>query len=411
MVRSHGRLTSLAVERARKPGLYADGGGLYLQVSGVRGRSWIFRFMIRGKARSMGLGSFPSVPLAAARAAASECRRELQAGIDPITAREARKVEGQLAEARGVTFKACCEAYIKDNKSQWRNARHLQQWQNSLSTYAYPILGPLPVQKVDAPLIRQVLAPIWEAKSATASRLRGRLESVLDYATALEYRKGDNPARWRGNLENTLPKPSKLAPVEHHAALPYTEIGEFIAELRAQEGVPARALEFAILTAARTGEVLGAQTAEFDLSAGMWKIPAARIKGGREHRIPLSKPAAAIVADMIKVHGGTFVFPGSRYGRPPYPGAILKLLKRMGRDGITVHGFRSTFRDWAGEMSGFAREVVERSLAHVMGDKTEASYARGDLLEKRRRLMDEWAQYCSAPFAGGKVLPLRRSSE
>jgi integrase len=411
MVRSHGRLTSLAVERARKPGLYADGGGLYLQVSGVRGRSWIFRFMIRDKARSMGLGSFPSVPLAAARAAASECRRELQAGIDPITAREARKVEGLLAEARGVTFKAYCEAYIRDNKSQWRNARHFQQWQNSLSTYAYPILGLLPVQKIDAPLIRQVLAPIWEAKSATASRLRGRLESVLDYATALEYRKGDNPARWRGHLENTLPKPSKLASVKHHAALPYTEIGEFMAEIRAQEGVPARALEFAILTGARTGEVLGAQPAEFDLSAGIWKIPAARIKGGREHRIPLSAPAAAIVADMIKIHGGAFVFPGSRYGKPPYPGAILKLLKRMGRDRLTVHGFRSTFRDWAGEMTGFAREVVERSLAHVMGDKTEASYARGDLLEKRRRLMDEWAQYCSAPFVDGNVLPLRRNSD
>ena len=411
MSRSGGRLSALAVSRARKPGLYPDGNGLYLQVSGTNGRSWLLRYMRAGKAHAIGLGALKNVSLASARAAAQECRQMIGAGLDPIEVRKAGKARGKLEEAQAMSFKACAEAYIAGHRAQWRSATHAAQWHGTLATYAYPVLGAVPVQKIDVGLVVKVLQPIWVAKTETASRLRGRIENVLDWAKAHGYRQGENPALWRGHLDKILPRRTKVRTVQHHAAIPYQEVGAFMSELRSQEGVAARALEFTILTAARTGEVLGARPAEFDLVEAVWTVPATRIKGGKNHRVPLGARAAAIVADMMSNHRGAFVFPGSRPATPLHRGAIWKILKNIGRADVTVHGFRSTFRDWVAEQTGYPRELAEMALAHVIENKVESAYRRGDLLEKRRRLMDEWANYCSAPLVGGKDLPLRRASD
>jgi len=333
------------------------------------------------------------------------------AGSDPIEVKKAGKARGKLEEAQAMSFKSCAEAYIAGHRAQWRSATHAAQWHGTLATYAYPVLGAVPVQKIDVGLVVKVLQPIWVAKTETASRLRGRIENVLDWAKAHGYRQGENPASWRGHLDKILPRRTKLRTVQHHAAIPYQEIGAFMSELRSQEGVSARALEFTILTAARTGEVLGARPAEFDLVEATWTVPATHIKGGKNHRVPLGARAAAIVADMMSNHREAFVFPGSRPTTPLYRGAIWKILKQIGRPDVTVHGFRSTFRDWVAEQTAYPRELAEMALAHTIESKVEGAYRRGDLLEKRRQLMQAWAEYCSAPFVGGKVLPLRRSSE
>lgn len=395
MGRQIDRLSARRVATLRRAGYYPDGGNLWLQVSAAGSRSWIFRFTLNARAREMGLGSLDTFPLSEARARAKECRKQLDAGIDPIEARNAQRAQRQLEDARTLTFAQCAEKYIQAHRRGWRNAKHASQWKNTLKTYADKLIGSLPVQAVDTALVVRILEPIWHTKPETASRVRGRIESILDWATARTLRSGDNPARWRGHLENLLPAQSKIRAVQHHAALPYADLGDFIVKLREQEGTAARALEFVILTAARTGEAIGAQWREFDLEAKTWAVPAERMKMRREHRVPLS-PRALKLLNGFEGSAGEFVFPGARAGKALSNMAMLELLKRMDRPDLTVHGFRSTFSDWVAECTAYPWEVREAALAHAKGDKVEAAYQRGDLFDKRRRLMNEWARFCEA---------------
>ncbi len=407
------RLNALAASRAKKRGMYPDGNGLYLQVAASGAKSWVYRFMLNGVARWMGLGPFDAVPLADARVKALEARRLRLAGVDPIKARAGARTEARLEAARSITFKDAAEAYMEAHKAGWRSPKHAEQWRNTLETYAYPVFGSLPVQGVDVALVMKVLGPIWATKTETASRVRGRIESVLDWASARGYRLGENPARWRGHLENLLPRRSRVQRVKHHPALPYGEVGAFMVGLRRQEGAAASVLEFLILTACRTGEVTGARWGEFNIEEALWTIPAERIKSGRQHRVPLSLAARAIINSMQKVrateHGDGLVFPGGKRGRTLSSMVLLALLKRMGRSDITVHGFRSTFRDWAAERTNYPREVAEMALGHAVGDRVEAAYRRGDLFEKRRKMMDAWADYCGTVHEVGadKVVPIK----
>jgi len=412
MARVIGKLSIPKISKAKKPGLYSDGGGLYLNVGPTGGKSWIFRFMLRGKAREMGLGPLHTISLSDARELAIECRKKLLKGIDPLEDRNAERSARQLEAASAITFKDCAGKYIAANRSGWRNGKHADQWENTLTSYAYPVIGNLSVAAVDTGHVTKILEPIWNVKTETASRLRGRIEMVLDYATTHRWRAGENPARWRGHLENVLPKRSKVAKVEHHAALPWKEIGAFMPKLTAEEGIAALALRFAILTAARTGETIGARWPEIDLTEKVWTVPGERMKAGREHRVPLSADAVAILNEVAKLKSDNsgHLFPGRNEGKPLSNMAFLALLRRMGRDDITAHGFRSTFRDWAGE-TGRPDDIAEAALAHGKDDKTVAAYQRGDLLERRRRLMDDWAAFCSRPFAaGGKVVELHSGS-
>ncbi len=397
------RLTAKAIEKKSVPGYYADGGGLYLQVAPAGTKSWIFRYALSGRPREMGLGSLNAVSLAQARAKAQDCRGLLVEGVDPIAARDAKRTRAKLEEARAITFRDAAERYIKAKREGWGNAKHATQWENTLATYAYPTIGSLAVADVDTGLIVRVLEPIWTAKPETASRVRGRIEAILDWARVRGYRQGENPGRLRGHLEHLLPEQANDE--RHHAALPYEEIGAFVAELRKrEEAVAARALEFAILTATRTGEVIGAKPAEFDLEQALWIVPAERMKGRkgkrREHRVPLSPRVVEIVREQLKA-GGDYVFPLSNM-------AMLMLLRRMGRSDLTVHGLRSTFKDWASERTAFPNIVSEAALAHGVKDKAEAAYRRGTLFAKRQQLMNAWAAYCDQ--AKGKVLPLRESA-
>jgi integrase len=399
------------VKNLNAAGTYADGGGLYVQVREGRtgsllSKSWIFRFTLRGRAREMGLGSLRDVSLLEARKRAAMCREQLSAGIDPIEARTGAVVQARIAAARATTFKVAAEAFIEANKPGWRNPKHGDQWTNTLTEYAFPVLGPLPVQDVDTNLVLKVLEPIWTTKTVTADRVRQRIEAVLDAAKARGQRSGDNPARWNGHLENLLPRRSKVHKVTHHPALPYVELPDFLQRLRKQLGVAPRALEFLLLSAARTAEVIGARWTEIDVQKAMWTVPANRIKGEKEHRVPLCEPALAIIAEAEKIREDEFVFPGGKKGKGLSNNALLKLLERMKRSDITVHGFRSTFRDWAAERTNFPREVAEMALAHSVGDKVEAAYRRGDLFDKRRRLMEAWARYCTAPTSAAAVVPI-----
>ena len=399
MSRQIGKLSAIAVSRLKTKGVYPDGGGLNLRITASGGKSWILRFMLDGKAREMGLGAFHAVTLAEARNKAAECRKLLSDGFDPIDARNATQAQIKLVAARAQTFRQCAEAYIEAHKSSWRNAKHGQQWGNTLATYVYPVMGDLAVQDINVAFVLKVLEPIWYEKTETASRVRSRIETVLDWATAREYRQGENPARWRGHIENLLPRPSRVQRVTHQPALPYNQIGDFMAELKEQNGTAPLAMAFAILTAARTGEVIGATWREIDLENKVWIVPANRIKGGREHRVPLSAPALHILEALKKEHqliadGSQWVFVGQKAGRALSNMAMLMLLKRMKRQYITVHGFRSSFRDWSAEQTHFAREIAEAALAHISGNKVELAYRRGDLFDKRRDLMDEWASYC-----------------
>ena len=408
MARSIGKLTAMAITQAKRRGYYGDGGGLFLQLSVSGAKSWVFRFKESGRLREMGLGPTHTVSLAEARQKALECRKVRLDGHDPIEARKAERMKAKLDAAKAMTFEACAERYIAAHKAGWKNDKHAAQWPATLGTYVHPVFGSLPVQAVDVGLVMKAIEPIWTAKPETASRVRGRIESILDWAAARGYRQGENPARWRGHLENLLPKKTKVRRVEHHAALPYPEIAAFMAELRQQEGVAARALEFAILTAARTGEVIGARWDEINTPERLWTVPAERMKGGREHRVPLSDAALEILEDLTKAREGDFVFPGSRMGRPISNMAMLMLLRRMGRGDLTTHGFRSSFRDWAAERTTFPAEVAEMALAHVVSDKVEAAYRRGDLFLKRRQLSDAWAKFCAAAPASGRIVPLRQ---
>jgi len=397
MARTIGKLTALAVDKSKRRGYYGDGGGLFLQVGVSGSKSWVFRFKEAGKLHEMGLGATHTIGLAEARERARECRRLRLDGIDPIEARKVARAQARLAAAKAVTFKNCAERYIASHQAGWRSLAHAAQWPSTLGRYVYPVFGSLPVQAIDVGLVLKALEPIWTAKPETAGRVRGRIESVLDWATSRGYRQGDNPARWRGHLENLLPTKSKVRRVKHHAALPYAEIGEFIAQLKQQEGVAAQALEFTILTAGRTGEVIGSRWSEISLAERLWTIPAERMKAGKEHRVPLSDAARAILEQMQAIRQDDFVFPGGKTKRPISNMAMAMTLRRMGRDDLTVHGFRSTFRDWAAERTDVPREVAEMALAHAVGDKVEAAYRRGDLFEKRRQLMDAWSRFCTAP--------------
>lgn len=373
-------------------------------------KSWIFRYMKNGKAREMGLGPVRDVSVAEAREHASACRKLLLDGKDPIDARKAVRQAEALAHAKTVTFAECAESYIESHKTGWKNDKHVSQWRNTLRDYAFPYLENLSVGAIDTGLVMKCLEPIWVAKPETASRVRGRIESILDWAKARGYRQGENPATWRGHLDHLLPRSSKVAAVRHHPALPYAEIGKFMKDLRGQTGIAASALEFTILTAARTDESLGAPWCEFDLENAVWIIPAKRMKMKREHRVPLSKPVLDILQRMAALRISDYVFPGAKQNRPLSNMAMLELLKRMGRKGITVHGFRSTFRDWTAELTSYPREVAEMALAHTVGNDVEEAYRRGDLLMKRYKLMEDWAAYCDhVPAKAGKnIVPIRK---
>lgn len=387
------KLNQMTVTRLKEPGLYADGGGLYLQITKTGVKSWLFRYMREGKARGMGLGPLRTVGLADARAKALDCRRQLLDGNDPLDKKKEQRVQQQIAAAKAITFEACATKFIEAHRASWKNAKHADQWTNTLTTYAYPVFESLPVSAIDTTHVMKVLEPIWTTKSETAGRLRGRIESVLDWATVRGYRSGENPARLKGHLDTLLPRLSRVRKVKHHPALPYAELPAFMEALRLEEGIAARALEFLILTATRTNEVIGATWDELSIAERAWIIPADRMKMRKEHRIPLSDQAVAIIKAMEGVKQNDYVFPGARYNKPLSNMAMLQLLERMKRSDITVHGFRSTFRDWAGETTHFPREVCEAALAHGLKDKAEAAYARGDLFVKRGALMQEWAGY------------------
>ncbi|MEE9588856.1 MAG: integrase arm-type DNA-binding domain-containing protein, partial [Hyphomicrobiaceae bacterium] len=408
MGRSIHRLTAVKVSSLRKSGYYSDGGGLYLRVKPSGSKSWVYRFMLAGRRRDAGLGRYPSVGLARAREKAEESRRLVVGGIDPIEQRAAQRETERLEAARAITFEECAKAYIESHEAGWRNPKHRQQWRNTLSAYVFPTMGSQSVSAIDTDMVLAVLSPIWTTKPETASRVRGRIEAILDWARVRGYRDGENPARWRGCLKHLLPAKSKVHTVEHHAALPYVEIGQLMAELREQTSDSAKALQFLVLTATRTGETLGARWDEIDLLTKLWVIPAERMKGGTTHRVPLSPRAIAIIKEMAEIRQSDFVFAGAKQGRPLSSMALAMLLRRMGHGDITVHGLRSSFRDWAAETTNFPNHVVEMALAHAVGDKVEAAYRRGDMFDKRKRLMDVWATFCGRR-ASANVVPLHRA--
>jgi integrase len=439
MARAIEKLTAKGIEKAKKPGYYGDGAGLYLQVSASGSKSWIFRYKLAGKLTKtgkvknteMGLGAYPTFSLAEARERAGAQRKLLADDIDPIAARTAAKQTAIAAAARALTFEQCASRYIGSKEAEWKSAKHAAQWRSTLASYAgcvglleeaerealdqeraeqkkrgepVPTMGAMWVKDIDLPHVLETLEPIWRTKTETASRLRSRIELVLDWATAGKYREGPNPARWRGHLDKLLPRPSKVAKVEHHPALPIDDMGAFMERLRSLDGMGARALEFAILTAARSGEVRGATWREFDLDAGVWKVPAARMKAGREHRIPLSAAAVSLLRSLPGGAAGDVAFPGVK-GQPLSDMTLTKVCRRMDIEGVP-HGFRSTFRDWTSERTSYPHEMAEMALAHAVGDKVEAAYRRGDLFEKRRRMMEDWANFIAKPIESATVVPI-----
>ena len=403
-------LTAMRLKQPMANGRHRDGEvkGLYFRVVGDS-RSWMLRVVIDGKRCDLGLGSYPDVGLADAREKARAKRTAIAAGINPLAEKRAKAEADRVERAKAKTFEDCAAAYIEDQKAGWKNEKHAKQWTATLETYAYPKFGKVSVASVDTALVLEVLRPLWGSKTETASRLRGRIEKVLDWAKVSGYCDGENPARWRGHLDKILKPRAKVQKVEHHAALPYAHIGGFMTDLRKRDGMSARALEFAILTAARSGEVRGATIGEFDLDSPSptWTIPRERMKADKEHRIPLAPAAVALLKALPKVEGSKFVFPAPRGGALSDM-ALTAVLKRMDRDDLTAHGFRSTFRDWAGEQTAYPREVIEHALAHQLKDKAEAAYQRGDLLEKRARLMDDWAKRCAqADNTSGNVVAIK----
>jgi integrase len=399
-------LKALEVAKIATPGLHFVGvvPGLALQVTPGGARSWTLRAVIGGKRRDMGLGNYPSVTLAMAHAKARDARELIRQGVDPIQRQQAAQSALRASMAEALTFKECAEKYIKTHRAGWRNAKHAQQWENTLAQHAYPIIGELMVRDVKLLQVLAVLEPIWTTTNETAVRLRGRIELVLDWAAARGLRDGLNPARWRGHLDKLLAKPSKVNNREHHAALPVGEMGAFMDRLRAASGMGARALEFCILTAARSGEVRGATWAEIDTDAKVWTVPAERMKAGKEHRVPLSSDALALLAGLTRMAGTELVFPAPRGGELSDM-TLAAVLRRMDVPAVP-HGFRSTFRDWASERTNYPRDVAEMALAHAIGDKVEAAYRRGDLFEKRRLMMDDWAAFLARADQPAKVIDI-----
>jgi integrase len=396
-----------ALIRARKPGRTRVAPNLFCRIAVGGTAAWVMRYRLDGRSRQMGFGSCTLITLNEAREMAHEARRLLAKGIDPLAERKAKKAQRKLDAAKAVTFQACAEAYIGAQRAGWRSAKHAGQWFATLGSYAYPVFGALPVQAVDTALVMKVLEPIWTTKPETASRLRGRIESVLDWAKVRGYREGPNPAIWRGHLSQLLPKLSKVHKVKHFAALAYKEVPDFMRELRGIEGFAARALEFTVLVAARTGEVRGARWCEINLADGVWTIPGSRMKSGREHRVPLSLRAIELLQALPRVERNDHVFAGEKRGESINDEIMLNLARRI-RPHVTVHGFRSSFRTWIAEMTGYPSEVAEMALAHTVGNAVEQVYRRSDLFDKRRRLMSEWSIFCSAsPREVGEVVSIR----
>ncbi len=406
MARKAKELGALEVGRLNSPGLHAVGGvaGLALQVTGKGARSWILRVLIGGKRRDMGLGGYPDVTLAGAKEAARAARLKIKEGTDPIKDAKAKRSALYAARATAMTFSEAAKAYIAVKESEWSNAKHGDQWRNTLATYAEPVIGNIFVRDIDQSHVLRVLEPIWLDKTETAKRVQGRIENILDWATASKFRQGDNPARWRGHLDMLLAKPGKIKNIEHHPALAMDDLGAFMVELRKQEGMGARALEFAILTAARSGEVRGATWSEIDLEDATWTIPADRMKMKREHRAALNAEAVTLLESLPRT--GDLVFPNSK-GDKLSDMTLTAVLRRMNRSDITAHGFRSTFRDWCSERTNYPRDVAEMALAHAIGDKVEAAYRRGDLFDKRRRMMKEWGKFSGKVQTAGTVTSIK----
>ena len=406
---SGGKLTNLRCTTAG-PGTHADGPGLYLQVRpGANGltRSWVYRYATAGKETWLGLGPFPLISLAAARRKAADARLLRLEGHDPLAQRRNQRASLNREQAKQTipTFDQCRDAYVASHQAGWRSVRHSREWARSLNAHVSPVFGSTPVDMIDTARVCKALEALWHSKTDTATRVRARIEAVLNWAQTRGYRAGENPARWRGHLANLLPARSKVAAIEHFAAMPYAEVPGLIAALRQREGISALALQFLVLTAARTGEVLGARWSEIDLAGRVWTIPAQRTKSGREHRVPLSSAAVAVLAHMQVIRIGEHVFPGQKRSALTET-ALYKFLRNSGCR-YTVHGFRSGFRDWAAERTAYPREVIEQSLAHRTGNATELAYMRSDQLEKRRRLMADWAAFCETPVTSGEVIPIR----
>ena len=379
------------------PGRHGDGRGLFLYVKPTGARSWVLRYQVQGRRRDLGLGAYPDVSLAIARDRAAEARRLIVEGEDPITKKQ---------QAKPKTFREAALELIDSKRPGWRNAKHAAQWTATLESYVFPKIGAVQVAKIETADVISTLTPIWAAKPETANRVRQRIEAVIDYASALGIRSDDNPARWRGHLDHLLPKPKKIRAVKHHPALPHAQIADFMTVLAQREGVAARALAFTILTAARSGETRGMIWGEVDLDAKVWTIPAGRMKAAKEHRVPLTDAAVYLLGQRPKgTPDDTLIFGSeAKPGRPISDMSMTAVLRRMERNDITVHGFRSTFRDWAGETTSFPREVIEAALAHGIKDKAEAAYARSDLFDKRRKLMEAWATIATAREVSANVI-------
>ncbi len=400
-------LSPIEVRRLILPGFHAVGGatGLYLQVSESGARSWVLRIKIGDKRRDIGLGSFVDVPLARAREKARERREEIERGIDPIAEKRAAKAALRSAAAKSVTFDEAARRVVAMKVQEFRNPKHAAQWSSTLTTYASPVVGKLPVEAIEFGHVTEILSPIWATKTETATRLRQRVEAVLDFATAHGLRSGPNPARWKGNLDAVLPKPAKLRKVQHHRALPIDDMPSFLAELRQRAGVAARCLEFVVLTACRSGEARGARRSEIDVKAKLWTIPPERMKAGKPHRVPLSDEAMALLGALPRIAGTDLLFPAPRGGGELSDVALLAVMRRMCVDAVP-HGMRSTFRDWTAERTAYPRDVAEMALAHAISDKVEAAYRRGELLEKRRRMMQDWARFVTTPRPRVEVIEL-----
>lgn len=405
MARQQNKLTAIQVKNLKAEGYHHDGAGLYLKVTTSGAKSWLFCYRFNGRSREMGLGSENQVSLAEARIRMQEARKILANKQDPLEIKKKAEAKARLEAAKNITFKECATAYIDAHKNGWRNDKTAQQWPRFFEKYVYTVIGHLPVDEIDLNLVLRILEPIWTKKTETADRLRSRIERILDWAKVRGYREGENPARWRGHLSNLLANPSKIHKVKHHKAMPHIEVGNFMERLKQQPGMDARVLAFTILTAVRTNEATQAHWEEIDLEKKLWVLSAERTKTGKEHRVPLSDEAIRVLHHAAHVAGldktqkySGWVFPSSKGHKAISNMAMLMLLRRMERKDITVHGFRSTFRDWTAERTNYPREVAEAALAHVVENKVEAAYLRSDLFDKRRKLMDAWARHCTTPI-------------
>lgn len=407
-------LGALAVSKLTQPGLHMVGGvaGLALQVSPTGARSWILRVMVGGKRREIGLGAYSQkgMGVAEARAKALQLREDIEQGIDPVLQKKEAASRLRASQALEITFEEAAKQFINAKSHEWKNAKHGEQWKNTLAEYAHKTLGKMLVRHITREHVLQVLEPIWTEKTETASRVRGRIENVLDWSRVKGFRSGDNPAAWRGNLDHLLSRPSKTKTVRNHPALPIEEMGEFMVTLRGIYTSAARCLEFAILTAARSGEARGATWSEIDFDKGVWAVPAERMKAKKEHRVPLSHAALQLLKSVRPddAEDDRLIFEGARK-KALSDMTLLAILRRLKLE-ATPHGFRSTFRDWAGEYTNYPRELAEVALAHVKGDASEAAYWRGDVLERRRRLMTDWAEFIARPMRKGNVIPIQASA-